>query len=52
MLDVKEGDDAQDVDIDCCTILKIEGLDANVADTNLESGQELILWSFISHLIY
>jgi hypothetical protein len=37
MLDVKEGDDAQDVDIDCCTILKIEGLDANVADTNLES---------------
>jgi hypothetical protein len=37
MLDGKEGDDVQDVDIDCCIILKIRGLDANVADTNLES---------------
>lgn len=33
----KEGDGVQDVDIDCCTISKIGGLDANVADTNLES---------------
>jgi hypothetical protein len=37
MLDGKEGDGVQDVDIDCCTISKIGGLDANVADTNLES---------------
>ncbi|MGC1133557.1 MAG: hypothetical protein WA941_12095 [Nitrososphaeraceae archaeon] len=45
MLDGKEREDVQDVDIDCCTISKIRGLDANVVDTNLESSQELILES-------
>jgi hypothetical protein len=37
MLDGKEGENVQDVDIDCCTILKIRDLDADVADTSLES---------------
>jgi hypothetical protein len=31
------GDNVQGVDIDCCTILRISDLDADVADTSLES---------------
>jgi len=37
MLDGKEGDNVQGVDIDCSTILRIRDLDADVADTSLES---------------
>jgi hypothetical protein len=37
MLDGKEGDNVQDVGIGCCTILRIRDLDADVANTSLES---------------
>ena len=42
MLDGKEGDNVQDVDTDCCIILKIRDLDADVVNTSLESLQERI----------
>jgi hypothetical protein len=37
MLDGKEGDNVQDVGIGCCTILRIRDLDADGANTSLES---------------
>jgi hypothetical protein len=37
MLDGKEEDNVQDVDIDCCIILKIGDLDAGVVNTSFES---------------
>ena len=42
MLDGKAGDNVQDVDTDCCIILKIRDLDADVVNTSLESLQERI----------
>jgi hypothetical protein len=51
MPDGREGDNLLDVDTVCYTILE-KDLDANVAGTNLESSQELILESFISPLIH
>ena len=42
MLDGREGDNVQDVDTDCCIILKIRDLDADVVNTSLESLQERI----------
>ena len=38
----REGDNVQDVDTDCCIILKIRDLDADVVNTSLESLQERI----------
>ena len=51
MPDGREGDNVLDVDTACYTILEMKDLDANVAGTNLESSQELILESFTSPLI-
>ena len=42
MLDGRAGDNIQDVDTDCCIILKIRDLDADVVNTSLESSQERI----------
>ena len=50
--------DAQGVDIVCCPIFMTTDLDANVADTSLESSQEHILenltfhQTYLVHLIY
>ena len=52
MPDGREGDNVQDVDTVYYIILKMKDLDANVAGTNLESLQELILESFTSPLIH
>jgi hypothetical protein len=49
MPDGREGDN---VDTVCYIILEMEDLDTNVAGTNLESSQELILESFTSPLIH
>jgi hypothetical protein len=51
-LDGEEGDNVQNVDTDCCIILRIKDLDADVVNTSLESLQERISENFISHLIY
>ena len=44
--------DAQGVDIVCCTIFMTTDLDANVADTSLESSQEHILENLTFHWTY
>ena len=51
MLDGKEGDNVQDVDTDCCIILKIRDLDADVVNTSLESLQERISENSTFHSI-
>ena len=58
MLDGKEGDGVQDVDIDCCTISKIGGLDANVCRykfgelTGTYIGEFYFSPDVLAHLLY
>ena len=49
MLDGKEGDNVQGVDIDCCTILSIRDLDADVADTAYASLDLIGKHQIIAH---